>query len=966
LFDAGTLIQKRAGMSNRLRIYLFGGLRVESGEQTLGRFRTRKTGSLLAYLAFFAPRAISREVLVDQFWPDASPEKGRGSLNTAIHSLRAQLGTFSTLPDSFLIADRNLVGLNEAYVWTDVEAFRAYASVALTQPKAAEARQEALALYTGDLLEGYYDDWITDCAIELSEIRDALLELEPGQAKIAVITKLPETSDRLPRLGNLFIGREEELRLLAEMHQRSPLVAIVGLGGVGKTRLAIEFCRRLAESGQIVRLIEFAAAPPDVSLAREILRQSGALLDPSTDPIDQLTNHVTGKTTLVLDNLEHLEDPEEELSQILEHVRNVSLIVTTRNRPALHGAEVFDLPPLPIPSDETELDSLRDNPSAKLFVARAASAAPGFVLHSKNAEAVKALCQKLEGISLAIELAAARAQVYSVKEMLDQMEHPLDFLVTRVKDRADRHRSLRSTFEWSYRHLSPWARNLFPKLATARGGWSLWMAEQVLQTTNLPDLLQELIDASLLRCSESGSRKRFHLHEIIREFGLELLTPEQEREIQSERIKRLLEFIQIDDPNAPGADLKAWLDGIESELENVRDCLGWAIANGHHDEAALIATLLHPFWDRRCYCPEAIVWLEKISLFEDLPRDLIATVHRTLGAYQANAADYASATAHLQLAAAVFQSSGNQVQYASVLNVLGNIMHSTGHLPEAAEYYSKSIEARRSENNPRRLGVPLVNLANVSVDQSEYGKAESLFREALAMGRSEDDPFLIQGTLNNLATLCNRTGRYDEAAPILDEAQEKNETLNHRHGLAHVHLTRAELYYRLNRLEEASDQADLAFQIFAEIGEVRWSAQTQVVRAKVAIAKGDSAIAEELLRQVSSNLNKVEDRRLLSELWTLLGFVCTERDPQNAAKYLLTAFELLKDDYTAAELYQAFVIASKLIDTDLCGVAAEFNSRTGTDPGPLVTSLMSKSTTAMPIGTAVEIATTALRAITRQ
>ena len=331
-----------------------------------------------------------------------------------------------------------------------------------------------MSLYRGDLLAGFYDDWIPPAAAELSEIANSLKELLPASGLLADGSSHDRPSaspiDNLPRISNPFVGRERDIERLTALHATYPLVSIVGMGGVGKTRLSLEFGKRLVRAGSPVWLVGFAGASPDVSISEEILRQTGGGRSDGTDPLKQLADRFDDtEATLILDNLEHLVTAEAEVPTIVNRLRNTRFITTTRIRLNLELEEMLDLGALPLPAGDQGLDSLRSNPSVALFVTRAASAYPGFQLTERNRAAVVELCRKLSGIALAIELAAARTQVYGLREMIAQMDRPLEFLVGRSKDRSERHRSLRAAIDWSIRLLSPRARDLFPKLALARG-----------------------------------------------------------------------------------------------------------------------------------------------------------------------------------------------------------------------------------------------------------------------------------------------------------------------------------------------------------------------------------------------------------------------------------------------------------------------------------------------------------------
>jgi predicted ATPase len=951
-------------MSDHLRIYLLGGLRVEHGGREFPRFRTKKTASLLAYFAFHSRFAVSREVLIDQFWRDDPPEKARNSLNTAISWLGRHLGTFASFDEPLFISERHSVKLNGGQVWTDVDEFRRAASAAMrTGPDRGAAIREAISLYQGDLLQGFYDDWIVASAFELREIFDALKSLEQRLSVDSEESYEPSTvarsrTDNLPRIANTFVGRQTELAELKSIHSASPLASIVGAGGVGKTRLAIEYGRLLRQLGEQVWLISFAGSPADVSIPEEIQRQLGIQRDPSMEAIDQLSVRFQGvAASLILDNLEHINSIEAELPRLMDRLPATKLIVTTRVRLNLESERVLKLEPLAVPDIGDDLETLRSNPSAELFVSRSVAALPGFTLDAHNVEAVKQLCKKLEGISLMIELAAARVHVYGVREMVEQMDRPLEFLVSRVKDRDPRHRSIRAAIDWSYRLLSLEARETFPKLALARGGWTLSTATYVLQKIGLEEIFQELCDASLLSSSVVGDSRRFTMHAVLREFAVELLEEEQREAIQDRRCAQLLDLASSAGTTRQGPRPREWLDAIAAEIENIRDCLQWAVEHGREASAAELATLLSLFWERRGHWKEANAWLERAIRTKDIPEPLRARAYLAAGVLSRWLGDHDSATERFREAADIFARLGDRAQLAEVWWCLGALLATEGDYEKAERYFVDSLSEAEEAGNPQNPGL-LLHLGMVAFDRGRFESARDLYVRALSVAHEQADRFNVARVLTQQADDFLRLGLYDAAKPVLEESIAIYRDLGDPLWMGVVLTMLGRLHYLRGESHEAMEQFQAATCVAEELGDHTFVAAIQLWKAKIAMQRGDERIAESLLRQIMGTSSKLKDPRTKAESAALLACIVYRQDLPAAVRQLRSALKELKRDPACLELHAVYLITAELAlqfdlqqnAAELAGTVRTFYRSTGAHPDPFVLTRLIQFPEAPPSG----------------
>jgi predicted ATPase/DNA-binding SARP family transcriptional activator len=704
-----------------MQITLFDGLSVQNGDLTLRQFQTYKTGALLAFLAFYGQRQHPREQLVNLLWPDAEPTAGRNRLTQALVWLRPRLESVERERGTILVSDRHTIGLLPGSIKTDVAEFEEALLTATSRiepGRQIEALRRAVDLYRGELLPGYYEDWVLterqrlfeqflyalqrlvelytesqqfdralDCARralaadpvsesvhlslirllartgqpaaglrqfrEMEQILQRELDEKPSAAALSLINQIrrnePEivrlqpslwtTGQKLPAPLTRFFGRTEEIDQIRTIitEGKGRLLSLIGTGGCGKTRLAIEAATRMlsAYNGAVwfVPLSDIQDGSLIPKTIADIIRIPGS---EASAPLELVCEWLSWRPALlVLDNLEHLIDEVAPLIQdMLARVPSLVILTTSRQRIGVAGEREVTVAPLPTPSLSLSLsetidpETLLQSESVQLFVDRAQSVRSTFRLTSENAPVIVKLMDRLEGIPLSMELCAAWAQTLAPSQMLSQLSQPFDLLVSRHSEVLPRHQSLRAMLQYSWEQLPSPLQTLFRRLSVFRSGWTLPAAEAIcLEAGNgtggapsglqARDPLTALRERSLITVEEAGSEMRYRMLETVREFAAEKQASISDQEdVRQRHVAYFLQVAEAASPHLAGSDQAKWLNQLERDHDNLRAALGWTYSSGEAHLGLRLAHALTPFWEGRGYLGEGQQWLARLLSLE--------------------------------------------------------------------------------------------------------------------------------------------------------------------------------------------------------------------------------------------------------------------------------------------------------------------------------------------------------------
>ncbi|NQT53544.1 hypothetical protein HQ576_15920, partial [bacterium] len=434
-------------------------------------------------------------------------------------------------------------------------------------------------------------------------------------------SKHPPTRGLVSRGGSIpspltrFIGRQDELSRIVDPLTSGParLWTVLGPAGIGKTRLAIEAARRVADTTDTaVWFVPLADTVACEHIVAAMLRAVHPDAAPSGAQEDRLVEALSlPSALLVMDNLEHLLPEGAAIVQrLLERVPHLRCLVTSRHKLGVTGEHAFPLGPLPVPPEGLAPAELLECASVELFVERAQAVMPGFELTGANSSSVARLCTELEGIPLSLELAAAHTGVRTPGQMLAAADERLDWLMTHDPHRPARHRSVRAAIEASVSMLPPRLQAFFAQLSVFRGGWTLDAAEEVCRAPLATDHLAQLRDASLVVAESGGSELRFRLLDIVRTFAAERLPQDEAERLRERHAQYFRALADRARPELDGPGQAVWMDRLEGELGNLREALAWALGARPHWAVKMAADLGH-FWEVRCHLLEGRDWLER-------------------------------------------------------------------------------------------------------------------------------------------------------------------------------------------------------------------------------------------------------------------------------------------------------------------------------------------------------------------
>lgn len=578
-----------------------------------------------------------------------------------------------------------------------------------------------------------------------------------------------------------FIGRERELEAVRQRLLRPEvrLLTLLGPGGIGKTRLGLQGAVEMLTSFEdglffvsLSALREPSLVVPTIAGTLGVKEVGGQSL------IDTLKQQIGDKRMLLLlDNFEQVAPAAREVSELLAACPKLKVVATSRVPLRLRGENLYEVPPmgLPEPGQKLAAAQLSQYESVRLFAERAQEVSWEFAVTDRNAEPVAEICRRLDGIPLAIELAAARIGLFPPEKMLARLEQRLRLLTDGAVDMPERQQTMRGAIAWSYDLLEGGEQRLFRRLSVFVHGCTLEAAEEVCDhdlEVGVWKGLESLVANSLVRRAQRGEESRFQMLETIREYGQELLGSGTEAGVV--RPRHALFFLRLAEEAAPeltASQQNRWVERLETEHDNFRAALHWSLEGNDVGAGARMAGALWRFWAKRGLLTEGRGWLERaLSTVPEEPSALRATVCRGTGNIAWRQGDYEAAWRHHQESLAIHRAMGDRHGVTRDLTNLGNVAVLRGDYAEARSLNEECLAICRELNDKWHTGLVLNNMGVQAEDQGNYQAARSFYEESLMIHRELSDQADVALALTNLAIVTNYLGDCDTARSLCEES----------------------------------------------------------------------------------------------------------------------------------------------------------------------------------------------------
>ncbi len=785
---------------------------------------------------------------------------------------------------------------------------------------AGHGGQVLLSQTTRDLVEHQLPDGVSLRDLGEHRLKDLQRPVHLFQLVIAglpshfpSLKSLDAYPNNLPVQPTSLIGREWEVASLVELLRRVDirLVTLTGPGGTGKTRLALQVAAELSDlEWRGIYFVDLAPVSDSTQVIPTIASTLGLREERSRSPLECLKEEIDqNRLLLLLDNFEQVLDAAVRVSELLVACPQLKIMVTSRAVLRVRAEREFAVPTLRLPDSAQmpDLEALLQYEAIVLFVQRTQAVVPEFRLTDMNAPAVVEIVRRLDGLPLAIELAAARMKLLSPEALLARLNQPLQVLTSGVRDVAARQQTLRNTIAWSYNLLDAQERALFRRLSDFVGGCTLGAIEAVYgalgnATGLILDIVDSLVDKSLLQLREpgKGEEPRFAMLETIREYGLELLVASGELEsVREAHAMYFLELSERADLDLSASDSPERLDRLEQEHDNLRAAMHWSLEDIERREqiALRMGGALRSFWYVRGYLSEGLDFLERAMMGSNEVEEptRAAALYAAARLYEARG-DYDRAEPFLVKSLVLYRELGNPERIAYALHLQADIAWRRGILDMARSLAEESLAVFRELGDRGAIASLLLHLGALAADQGEYARARDLLEESLAINRELGDKGNIPDSLFNLARAYFFSGSELGAARVLlEESLSLFRQLSDKESIGYCLCLLGLLTLEQGDVTTARSLVEQSVALFKERRQAHGMALSTSAMATVIAAQGDNAVARALYDAALTEARKAGDKLIIASGLEGLSRVLVALGEYERAVQLRAAAEALRE-----------------------------------------------------------------------
>ena len=719
----------------------------------------------------------------------------------------------------------------------------------------------------------------------------------------------PRLKTNIPVPLTALVGREHAVQDISALLRRSDvrLLTLTGTGGIGKTRLCMQVALNLAND--FPDGIYFVPLAPitDSALVLLSIAQALNMSDVGERSLLERLQEFLGEKCLLLllDNFEQILSAAPQLVALLVVCPAVKMLVTSRALLHIRGEYEYAVPPLSIPDTKSilDLETLAQNAAVQLFMQRASAIKPGFQLDQNNARIIRDICVRLEGIPLAIELAAAQSKLLPPRALLARLSHRLQVLTGGARDLPVRQQTLRDTIKWSYELLSPDEQCVFRRLSIFASGCTLEAAEKLCKdaniTTEVFTVISALIDKSLLRqVEQTNGEPRLLMLETIREYGLETLNIVGELEMMQQRHALYALELAEEAEQMSGAEQIEWSQRLDYEQDNMRAALRWFIEHEENEYALRLSVALYWFWSLRGYLGEGRQWLERALMSrQGVSPAILARALNFAGALAYNEDERERVEELCGESLRLCHSVGNTQGAAVALYWLGLVACWYRHdFPLASQRAKEALALFKQVNDGSGVADSFLLLAFIAINQGDYGKARSLLEAGLSLFRQQQDKWGIAYTLNYLARATFALGDIHTTRQFLEESVSLSRALGYQAGTAYALTLLGQLSLKQGDALNARCLLEESVTLHRESGGGTGLVNALFVQAKIALFEKNYLQARAYYEEAADILFKLSDQDYLMDCMEGLATVCVAEQQFQWAAHLLGAADHMRQE----------------------------------------------------------------------